>query len=100
MEYNAVGKPNLEAATQNISTFNARIISLIVKLVFRHVYNASTSIPSTAHPARIVNPIPTPRKKPPKTETSSLSEVTAMWGIRYKQIPRIKMQRNVLSANL
>ena len=37
---------------------------------------AKTSVPSMTAPPRTDNPIPAPRKKPPKTATNKLSSVT------------------------
>ena len=42
---------------------------------------AVTSVPSSTAPARIARPIPAPRKKPPKTDTSNLSSVIIGYGI-------------------
>src|SRR5579871_91340 len=100
MEYNATGSPKWEAAIAKMMMFKARIISLIVKLVLRQVYKASTSMPSTAQPARMVNPIPTPKKNPPKMETNNLSEVITGYGTYSRQSPSMTMQKKVLAANL
>lgn len=51
-------------------------MSPIVVPNFRLKYIASTSVPSMTALPRTANPIPAPRKKPPKTATSKLSSVT------------------------
>ena len=59
-----------------------KIISPIVKDVLRLIKTANTSVPSMTEPPRIANPIPNPRKKPPKTEINNLSSVMEVKGIK------------------
>jgi hypothetical protein len=99
MEYNAVGIPYFVAANENIIILRPNIISLIVKLERRSVYKANTSIPSTAQPARMVSPIPTPRKNPPKIEINNLSSVITGNSGYSKQIPSNTTVKKVLNAN-
>ena len=75
MEYIAVSISTTNAATPNNRILKTAIKSPIDKLIFLLIVIAKTSVPSITAPPRMVNPIPAPIKKPPKTAIKSRSLV-------------------------
>src|SRR6476661_5296432 len=76
MAYKAVSTLIKNAAKLKITILKSKIISPTLKLIFLLKNKANTSVPSITAPPLIAKPIPAPKKKPPKTDISSLSEVT------------------------
>ena len=64
------------AASENTSMLITKITSPMERLDFLLMLMASTSVPSITAPPLTLNPIPDPKKNPPKTATRSLSLVT------------------------
>ena len=59
---------------------NIKTTSPIVSPVFLLKLMANTSVPSITEPPRMAKPMPAPKKKPPKTAISNLSEEIIGYG--------------------
>ena len=71
----AVSMDNKYAANAKMIMLMNMMISPMLVPSFLLTKMASTSVPSITEPPRMANPIPAPKKNPPKIEISNLSLV-------------------------